>query len=83
VNTGVTFVGMVSSGTMKEFTAFGDPINVAAHLATQAGAGEILTTDATLAAAGLGDGELERRRLSLKGHEVDSVVFPLGSVTAA
>ena len=75
VNTGTTFVGMVSSGSGHEFTAFGDAINVAAHLASAAGPGEILTTDATIASAGIGAGPFERRRLSLKGHQVDGVVL--------
>ncbi len=77
VNTGTTFVGMVSSGSGHEFTAFGDPINVASHLAAAAGAGEILTTAATLTAARIAADGMERRRLSLKGHQVDAVLLPL------
>ena len=76
VNTGIAFVGMVSRGSVSEFTAFGDPVNVAAHIASLASAGEILVTDAVVEAAGLGPGALERRRVSLKGHEVDAVVVP-------
>jgi adenylate cyclase len=75
VNTGTAFVGMVSRGQASEFTAFGDPINVAAHVAAQAAPGEILITDATAAAAGI-DG-LERRHLSLKGREADALVLPV------
>ena len=75
VNTGTAFVGMVSSGRSSEFTAFGDPINVAAHVAAQAGPGEILITLATAAAAGIRG--LERRHLSLKGHEVEALVLPI------
>jgi adenylate cyclase len=77
VNTGTSFVGMVSSGQESEFTAFGDPINVAAHLAAQAGPGEILVTDAAATAASLDVGALERRHLSLKGHQADVVVVPV------
>ena len=77
VNTGTTFVGMVSRGSGSEFTAFGDVINVAAHLAAAAGPGEILATDATVTAAGLPTDGLERRDLSLKGHHVDAVVLPV------
>jgi adenylate cyclase len=76
VNTGIAFVGMVSRGSASEFTAFGDPVNVAAHIASLASAGEILVTDAVVEAAGLGPDALERRRVSLKGHEVDAVVVP-------
>ena len=77
VHTGVAFVGMVSSGTTGEFTAFGDVINVAAHVASQAAPGEILVTDAAATAAGLGAEGLARRRLSLKGHEMGAVVVPV------
>lgn len=80
VNSGVTFVGMVSRGSGSEFTAFGDAINLAAHLATQAAVGEILTTDATIDAAGLNVDDREHRRLSLKGHQVDAVALSVGSV---
>ena len=79
INTGTTFVGMVSRGSSSEFTAFGDVINVAAHLAAAAGPGEILATESTLAAAGIGRDGLERRDLSLKGHQVDAVVLPVAS----
>ncbi len=80
VNTGILFVGMVSRGSGHEFTAFGDAINVAAHLAGAAGPGEILTTEDTLLAAGIGAEPLERRRLSLKGHQVDGVVLSAAPV---
>jgi adenylate cyclase len=77
VNTGTTFVGMVSSGSGgHEFTAFGDAINLASHLAAAAGAGEILTTLATVGAAQLSLDGLERRALRLKGHQVDAIVLP-------
>jgi adenylate cyclase len=82
VNTGVTFVGMVSRGSGSEFTAFGDAINVASHLAAAAGPGEILTTDATLTAAGIAAGTMERRDLSLKGHQVDAAVLPPAPVAS-
>jgi adenylate cyclase len=79
VHTGVAFVGMVSRGPSSDFTAFGDPINVAAHLAAQAAPGEILITDAAATAAGVSTDGLERRRLSLKGHGANAVVLPVSS----
>jgi adenylate cyclase len=75
VNTGTAFVGMVSRGAGSEFTSFGDPINIAAHLAAQAGPGEILLTEPTADAAGLTTDGLEQRRLSLKGRDVTAVVL--------
>ena len=82
VNTGTTFVGMVSSGSGHEFTAFGDPINVASHLAAAAGPGEILTTTSTIEAARIATDGLERRDLSLKGHQVEAVVLPFSPAPA-
>jgi adenylate cyclase len=77
VHTGVAFVGMVSRGASSDFTAFGDPINVAAHVASKAAPGEILVTDAAAAASGLRTDGLERRRLDLKGVEENAVVLPV------
>ncbi len=76
VHTGTAFVGLVSRGAVYEFTALGDAPNVAAHLAAQAGPGEILFTEDV--AATYPSRELERRHLSLKGHPVDARVLLLG-----
>jgi adenylate cyclase len=76
VHTGTAFVGLVSRGSAYEFTALGDAPNIAAHLAAQAGAGEILATEA--AAVTVASDGLERRHLSLKGHPVDAIVFTTG-----
>ena len=73
VHTGPSFVGFISRGLDSEFTALGDTINVAAHLAAQARAGEILITEAV--GASLETSGLERRHLSLKGHELDALVI--------
>jgi adenylate cyclase len=75
VHTGRAFVGLVSKGGSSDFTALGDPVNVAAHLAAQAGAGEILVTSEAAVRARLDGASLESRHLSLKGHEVDAVVL--------
>lgn len=81
VHTGTAFVGIVSSaeGT-SEFTALGDPMNIAAHLAAQAATGEVLVTDAAATSSALPVAGLERRRLSLKGYPVDAVVLSMPSV---
>ena len=81
VHTGTAFVGVVSSGATSDFTALGDAINVAAHVAAQAGPGEILVTDAA-AASGIDLDGLQRRSLSLKGHPVGAVVVPVPSATS-
>lgn len=69
VHTGKAWVGSIigASGAGADFTALGDNVNVAARLASNAGAGEVLVSDAAYAASGLDLGELERRQLELKG----------------
>ncbi len=78
VHTGVAFVGVVGTKGSSDFTALGDPVNIAAHLASQAAAGEILVTDATARAAAMTHDGLERRYVSLKGHPVDALVLRVG-----
>ncbi|MGE5226493.1 MAG: adenylate/guanylate cyclase domain-containing protein [Planctomycetaceae bacterium] len=77
VHTGTAFVGMVGTHDAQDFTALGDPMNVAAHLTSQAAAGEILITGATADGASLETAALERRHLSLKGHPIDAFVLPV------
>ena len=76
VHTGSTFVGMVGTDESSDFTALGDPMNIAAHLASQAASGEVLLTEAIADATGLGEG-LEHRHVSLKGHPLDVFVSTL------
>jgi adenylate cyclase len=75
VNTGVAFVGTVGDAPHIELTALGDPVNVAARLASAARVGEILVTDRAAIAAGLGEGLFERRNLDLKGKADPVSVF--------
>ncbi len=69
VHTGVAYVGTVggSDGILTDITALGDNVNITARLASKAGAGEILISDSTFTAAGMNLGNLEQRRLDLKG----------------
>lgn len=67
VNTGIAYVGAVGTEEHVEFTALGDPVNVAARLATAAGGGELLATIDTMQAGSWPDTSLERRRLELRG----------------
>jgi len=68
VHTGLAWVGSVGEGPRTELTVLGDNVNIAARLATTAGAGEVLVTTDAATAAGL-DPKLERRRLELKGKQ--------------
>ncbi len=68
VHTGLAYVGVVGSEeSTADFTALGDNVNIAARLASQAGAGEVLISDASYSAAGLDFHGLEHRLLELKG----------------
>ena len=69
VHTGSAYVGVVGSDKdhPTDFTALGDNVNVTARLASQAGPGEILISEAAYSASRLDLGELEQRELELKG----------------
>ena len=82
VHTGTAFVGMVGAKGAGDFTALGDPVNIAAHLASQAAIGEILVTHEAATAAALSHRGLERRHVSLKGHPVNAVVLQMHSQPA-
>jgi adenylate cyclase len=77
VNSGVAYVGAVGDGLDVDFTAMGDPVNVAARLASAAAAGEVLVTAASAEFAKLDGPGLERRSLDLKGksERVEVVVL--------
>lgn len=68
IHTGRAFVGVVGDeDSTADFTALGDNVNIAARLASQAGPGEILISEASYAAANLNREDLQRRQLELKG----------------
>lgn len=68
VHTGAAFVGVVGDeSSTADFTALGDNVNITARLASEAGPGEILISDATYSAADLNLGNLDRRQMELKG----------------
>jgi adenylate cyclase len=77
VHSGVAFVGSVGTGSHVDFTALGDTVNIAARLASAAGPGEALVTLEAAGAAGLDQGDLERRDLALKGRSLTTSVVIL------
>jgi len=79
IHTGSAFVGVVGSDKEfpTDFTALGDNVNVAARLASQAGPGEILISEAAYTASHLDLGELEHRELELKGKSGTTAVHVL------
>lgn len=78
VNTGVAYFGTVGRGDdMIDITALGDEVNVAARLASNAAAGEILLSESSITAAGLDGIGLEKRTLALKGKSEPMEVWAM------
>jgi adenylate cyclase len=78
VNAGVAYVGNVG-GAVVDFTALGDPVNVAARMQQHAAGGELLV------ASGVADelmGMALRRRLNLRGHDQPIDAFVLDSASS-
>jgi adenylate cyclase len=71
VHTGVAYVGTVkgAQNTVADFTALGDSVNITARLASAAGVGEALVSDAAWAAAEVALPDAEARLLQLKGKQ--------------
>jgi adenylate cyclase len=84
IHTGTAFVGGVGAQGVTDITALGDAVNTTARLASAAGPGEALASEATCAAAGLETGGMEQRQLMLRGRsETVSVrVLQVASATA-
>ena len=79
MHTGVAFVGAVgSSDGVVDITALGDSVNIAARLASQAKAGEIILSEETVKAANLDASHLTRRSLELKGKSKTMDVCVIG-----
>jgi adenylate cyclase len=69
VHTGLAFVGAVGAAdSAPDISVLGDTVNTAARIASQAGAGELLFSEAAGTAAGIQTAGLETRHLSLKGR---------------
>ena len=67
VHTGIAYVGSVGVDANVDLTAMGDPVNVAARLASAAGPDEVLVTIEAAKAGDLDVRGLEQRDLDLKG----------------
>lgn len=69
VHSGPAWVGFVGGiDGVLDFTALGDPVNVASRLGSEAAAGEILMSGATAANAEVATDSLAARRLELRGR---------------
>ena len=70
VHTGDAFVGSTGAGgTVTDFTALGDVVNITARLASEAAAGEVLVSIRAAKAAGyLGSSAFDHRTLNVRGR---------------
>lgn len=69
VHAGLCFVGNVGGTTISDFTALGDPVNVAARLVATAAAGEVMLSEPIYSAGRTQFPGLEQRTLELRGKE--------------
>jgi adenylate cyclase len=77
IHTGVAFVGSVGdAGIATDITVLGDAANTAARLSSNAAAGEILISENAIVSE-LNPGQLEMRRLELKGKTQPVNVYVL------
>lgn len=68
VHSGIAYFGaMGTPDGLTEISAIGDEVNLAARLASKAGAGEIIVSEQALKQAGIIGSQLESRSLELKG----------------
>jgi len=68
IHTGIAFFGSMGTAEgLTDITAVGEEVNIAARLAAQAAAGEIMVSENALKDAGVDGSGLESRSLELKG----------------
>jgi class 3 adenylate cyclase/tetratricopeptide (TPR) repeat protein len=86
INSGLVVAGSIGTGTKREYTVIGDPVNVAARLVAQAAPGEVLAGEQTRRLAGdefdfeeLGNVTLEGRTRAQKIYRVLGVRGPATS----
>lgn len=77
INTGEALVGNVGSGQVKDWTAIGDMVNVAARLQGLAEAGEVLLTEAVYRQTSPSYPSLEKQTLRLDGRTEPVVAYRL------
>lgn len=78
IHTGQAFVGVVGDEkSTADFTALGDDVNIAARLASEAGPGEVLVSEAAYAAADMNFEGAESRQMELKGKSEPVSVYVL------
>jgi adenylate cyclase len=83
VHTGQAFVGVLGSGDRLDFSALGDPVNVAARLGGLAGPGEVLASLGVWAAGAGTSPAAEPRTVEIAGRVEPLEVVAIQAVPAA
>jgi adenylate cyclase len=69
VDAGIAYVGSVGSSGVVDFTALGNPVNIAARLQAQAAGGELILTDSVYAGVRERLPDAEPRSLVVRGRD--------------
>jgi adenylate cyclase len=77
IDAGICFVGNVGDENFLDFTALGDPVNIAARLQAAAQQGEVLVGEAVFAAVADRYPDCKTRHLDMKGKESPISVWSL------
>ena len=75
VDVGPAFVGNVGGENLVDFTALGDPVNVAARIQAEAGAGELLVSAAAFDAVSDRYPDSRRRFIKVRGKDAEIEVY--------
>jgi len=80
INTGNVVIGNIGAHTRSKYGIVGSAVNLAARIQSSAAAGEVLASQATLAAAGNGVEYREERTIQAKGIDQPVSVFQVTGV---
>lgn len=83
IHAGTAYVGNIGRGSVTDFTALGDTVNVAARLQSEAKAGEIVLSEAVYRHVEHRHPGLESRTVALRGREQPMAVRVLKAAGAA
>jgi len=68
-NAGIAFVGNVGSGTVMDFTALGDAVNIGARLQSYASPGEVVLASDLYALVAADHPRLRSERVEVRGRD--------------
>ncbi len=69
INHGEAYVGKVGTGDVNDFTALGDTVNTAAHLQSEAAAGQIVVSESVYSELGSAYAGIPSKEVDVRGRE--------------